>query len=306
MELRSSTFIKTFMRYRHLFILSLPGVLVLFIFSYMPLYGILLPFKDYKIDLGFWNSPWVGFDNFKYLFSQDAWRITRNTVLYNVAFIVVLLVVSVAFALMLNEMRRSSVKFYQTVLFLPYFLSFTVVSYIFLSLFDMEHGLVNSILEWFGKDAVLWYNDAKYWPPLLVLTYVWKNAGYFTIIYFTGLLGINEEYYEAARVDGASRWQLIKSISIPLLKPLIILMVLTQVGKIFVGNFDMFYQIPRDSSLLYATTDVIDTYVYRSLKSLGDVGMASAAGVYQSVVGLVLVLIVNGLIRKFDSENSVF
>lgn len=303
--MRSST-IKTFMKYRQLFILSIPGVLLLFLFSYMPLYGILLPFKDYKIDLGFWDSPWVGFDNFKYLFSQDAWRITRNTVLYNLAFIVVLLIVAVAFALMLNEMKRSSVKFYQTVLFLPYFLSFTVVSYIFLALFDMEHGLVNVILQWFGEEAVLWYNDAKYWPPLLILTYVWKNAGYYTIIYFTGLLGINEEYYEAARVDGANRWHLIKSISIPLLKPLIILMVLMQVGKIFVGNFDMFYQIPRDSSLLYATTDVIDTYVFRSLKSLGDIGMASAAGVYQSIVGLVLVLIVNGLIRKFDKENSVF
>ncbi|NHW35996.1 ABC transporter permease [Paenibacillus aceris] len=301
-----TSFIKTFMRNKQLFILSLPGVLFLFIFSYMPLYGLLLPFKDYKIGLGFWDSPWVGLDNFKYLFTQDAFRITRNTVGYNLAFIVVLLIVAVAFALMLNEMRRTSVKFYQTVLFLPYFLSFTVVSYVFLALFDMQNGFVNAILHMFGKEAVLWYNDAKYWPPLLVFTYVWKNAGYFTIIYYTGLLGINDEYYEAARVDGANKWHQIKDISIPLLKPLIVIMVMTQVGKIFVGNFDMFYQIPRDTTLLYPTTDVIDTYVFRSLKSLGDIGMASAAGVYQSVVGLVLVIFVNWLIRKFDSENSVF
>lgn len=304
--MRQSHFIKTFMRNKQLFILSFPGVLFLFIFSYMPLYGILLPFKNYKIDLGFWKNPWVGLENFRYLFTQDAFRITRNTVGYNLAFIVILLIVSVVFALMLNEMRRTSVKVYQTILFLPYFLSFTVVSYVFLALFDMQNGFVNAILHMFGKEAVLWYNDAKYWPPLLILTYVWKNAGYFTIIYYTGLLGINDEYYEAARVDGANRWQQIKNISIPLLKPLIVIMVMTQVGKIFVGNFDLFYQIPRDSSLLYATTDVIDTYVFRSLKSLGDVGMASAAGVYQSVVGLVLVIFVNWLIRKFDSENSVF
>lgn len=287
--------------------MTIPGVLFIFIFNYVPLYGLILPFKEYRFDLGFWNSPWVGFQNFRFLFSgDDAWRITRNTVVLNAFFIIILLVCSIALALILYEMSRKFVKFYQTVMFFPYFLSWVVVGYVFLALLDMDHGFVNAMLLKLNMEPILWYNEDSYWPSLLVSANTWKNVGYYTIIYYTGLLGIDSELFDAADIDGANKWHKIKSISLPMLKPLITLLLLLQVGKIFYGNFDLFFNLTRDSSLLYATTDVIDTYVYRSLKGMGDLGMSSAAGAYQSVVGFVLVLVTNWIIKKYDRENALF
>ncbi len=299
--------LRTFRKNRELFLLTIPGVLFIFIFNYIPLYGLVLPFKDYRFDLGFWKSPWVGFQNFRFLFSgDDALRITRNTVVLNALFIVVLLLFSIIFALILFEMSRKFVKLYQTIMFFPFFLSWVVVSYVFLALLDMDHGLVNMLLQKLHMDPVLWYNESSYWPSLLVSANTWKNVGYYTIIYYTGLLGIDSELFDAADIDGANKWHKIKNISIPMLKPLITLLLLLQIGKIFYGNFDLFYNLTRDSSLLYPTTDVIDTYVYRSLKGAGDLGMSSAAGAYQSVVGFVLVLVTNWIIRRYDKENALF
>lgn len=287
--------------------MAIPGVLFIFIFNYIPLYGLVLPFKDYQFDLGFWKSPWVGFENFKFLFtSDDALRITRNTVVLNALFIVVLLLFSISFALILYEMSRKFVKLYQTIMFFPFFLSWVVVSYVFLALLDMDHGLVNMLLQKLHMEPVLWYNEASYWPSLLVSANTWKNVGYYTIIYYTGLLGIDSELFDAADIDGANKWHKIKNISLPMLKPLITLLLLLQIGKIFYGNFDLFYNLTRDSSLLYSTTDVIDTYVYRSLKGVGDLGMSSAAGAYQSVVGFILVIVTNWIIRRYDRENALF
>lgn len=299
--------VRSFRKNRDLLLLALPGVLFIFLFSYVPLYGLIIPFKNFQYDLGLWRSPWVGFDNFRFLFnSEDVLRATWNTVSLNTAFIFLLLVVSVAFALMLNELSRKAIRIYQTTMFFPYFLSWVVVSYVFLGLLDMEHGLINNLLQSFGLEAVLWYNEPVYWPFLLTAGNTWKGAGYFAIIYYTGLLGIDQEYYEAADLDGASRLRQVWHISLPLLKPLIAMMVLLQVGRIFYGNFDLFYNLPRDSAALYETTDVIDTYVFRALRSTGDIGMASAAGVYQSVVGFFIVLASNLVIKRINPENALF
>lgn len=292
---------------RQLLFLSLPGVIFLFIFCYYPLYGLIIAFKNYKFNLGFLKSPWVGLNNFKYLFNSDiAFRITRNVIGLNLAFIVTTLVISVLLALLLNEVSKKAVKLYQTIMFFPYFLSWVVISYVFLAILDMDHGLANNILQFLGVEPVLWYNEPVYWPFILVFANTWKGAGYFAIIYYAALISINSEYYEAARIDGANKLQQIWNISLPLMKPIISIMLLLQVGKIFYGNFDLFYNLPRDLPALYPTTDVIDTYVYRALRSTGDIGMASAAGAYQSVVGFVLVLVSNFVVKKINPENALF
>lgn len=298
---------KKLVKYRELLLLSLPGLAALIIFKYVPLFGLVLSFKDYRFDRGFWGSDWVGFENFKFLFRSDAaWRITRNTICLNAAFIVTTSIVSIIFAIFLNEMNKRIVKITQTAMFFPYFMSWMVVSYICLAVLDMDHGFANNIIRSFGGGEILWYNEPKVWPAILIIVNIWKNAGYYTLLYYSQIIGIDAELYEAARSDGATKLQQIRYITIPLLKPVIIMLLILQVGKIFYGSFDLFYNVPRDSALLYSTTDVIDTFVYRALRSTGDIGISSAAGTYQSVVGFVLVLISNFIIKKIDRESALF
>lgn len=236
---------KQLVKYRSIFFFTLPGMILILLFSYIPLaMGFILPFKDINYSLGIWKSPWVGFENFKFLFSSDsAWRITRNTVVLNFLFIVTVLTCSIVCALFLYQVTKRWVKTYQTILFFPYFISWVVASYVLLAMLDMENGLFNNVLQLFGHEPILWYNEPKYWPVILVVANLWKNIGYYTIIYYTGLLGISEEYYEAAKIDGATRLQQIRYITLPLLKPIIITLLLLQLSKIFFGNFDMFYNL---------------------------------------------------------------
>lgn len=288
-------------------LLALPPVICVFIFCYIPLYGLILPFKDFKPSLGFIKSPWVGFKNFKFLLtSESIITITRNTIVMNALFIFFGNVIAIAFALMIFELSRNYVKVYQTAMFIPYFVSWVMVAYVFLALFDMNNGFINKLLVSFGGEPVMWYNEPKYWPILLIAATIWKGTGYSTIIYYTGLLGIDSEYYEASYIDGANRFQQIYYISLPLLKPLIIMLVILAIGRIFYSDFGLFYNVTQDSALLYPTTDVVDTYVYRALRSLGDIGMASAAGLYQSIVGFLLVLATNLVVKKLNPENSLF
>lgn len=290
-----------------LFLLSLPALAFVFIFSYIPLYGVIIPFKEYNYSSGLWASPWIGFQNFAFLFnSSDAWTITFNTIGLNATFIATATVLSLAVALLLHRVRRRAVKVYQTFLFFPYFVSWVVASYALLGFLDMDKGYINQVLTFFGVDPILWYNEPGPWPVILTLANAWKNCGYFAVIYYAGLLGIDAEIYEAAEIDGASPLQQDLRISIPILKPLISVLVLLQVGKIFVGNFDMFYNLTRDSALLYPTTDIIDTFVYRALRQTGDIGMAAAAGLYQGVVGFFIVISANALIRRINPENALF
>ncbi len=293
-----------------LLLMAAPGLLCLLVFSYIPMFGLVIAFKDYRVYQGILGSSWVGLQYVRFLFStQDALRATFNTLFMNAAFIAVGLVVSLSLAILINEIREQSPRFakiYQSTLFFPYFLSWVIVGYFVFALLNTDSGMLDKLLAHFGIQPIDWYASPQYWPVILILVYLWKSAGFGCVIYLAGIVSINPEYYEAAKIDGASWWQQIRYITLPLLKPIIIITTLLAIGRIFYADFGLFFQVPRDSSLLYPTTDVIDTYVYRSLTTLGDVGMSSAAGFYQAVVGFVLVLASNWLVRRTDPEKAVF
>lgn len=306
-RMKLSTQLNHFKKNFELLTLALPALVFIFIFNYIPLYGLILPFIDFKYDKGIFGSPWAGLANFKYLINSDSLiSITRNTILFNAVFIFIGTVAAVAVALMLYELSRRFVKLYQTILFLPFFISWVIASYIFLALLDMNYGLLNKIVVLFGGQSVMWYNEPKYWPVIIVVCFLWKTVGYNALLFYTALMGISEDYFEAARIDGASRIQQIRYISMPSIKPLAIMLALMAVGRIFYGDFGLFYNVTLDSPLLYPVTDIIDTFVYRSLRQSGDLGMASAAGFYQSVLGFILVLTVNKIVSKTSPENSLF
>ncbi|MEK3792274.1 ABC transporter permease subunit [Paenibacillus sp. FSL R7-0204] len=300
---------KDILRNKVLLFMVLPGTLWFLFFSYLPMVGTVIAFKQYRFSRdGFWasiiNSKWVGWDNFKFLFStNDAYLITRNTLLYNIAFIGLGLILSVLLAVVLSEIANKKLaKFYQTGMFLPYFLSWVVVGYFAFSFLSSERGLLNSL---FGSN-IAWYSESKYWPFIIIFVFLWKAVGYNSVVYLAAIMGIDKSLYEAAMIDGASKLQQIRSITLPMLKPIIIIMTLLAIGKIFYADFGLFYQVPRDSGTLYSVTNVIDTYVYRGLKTTGEIGMSTAAGLYQSVVGFVLVLTSNYIVRKFDKDSALF
>ncbi|CAN7610291.1 ABC transporter permease [Paenibacillus sp. LjRoot56] len=298
---------KHFWKARSLFLIGLPAIIVVFIFYYLPMYGIVIAFKDINYAKGIWGSDWVGLHNFKFFFnSQDALRITRNTLLLNGLFIVVGMSCALVIGLLLAELGRRWVKLFQTILFFPYFLSWVVVGFVSYILMNPSFGVINKALEQLHIAPIDWYSKPGYWPLILTLTYLWKNVGYTAIIFFTGLLSIDNSYYEAASIDGASRLQQIRKISIPLILPLITMLFMLNVGRIFYSDFGLFYFVPRDAGMLYPTTDVVDTYVFRSLRVVGDLGMASAASLYQAVVGLILVVSTNLLVRKFSKDHALF
>lgn len=290
-----------------LFGLSLPGVLYLFVFAYIPMFGIIVAFKNYRYDLGILGSEWIGLKNFEFLFaSENAWRITRNTILYSLSYIVIGTAIALTLAILLNQLKKRWVKVHQTVLFLPFFISWVVVGYVTLAFLDNTSGFLNQVLRTFGMEPHKWYFEAGPWPYLLVIVHEWKSVGFSTLIYFAGIMGISQDYYEAARIDGASRLQMAFRITIPLLTPLVTIMLILAIGNIFRGDFGLHYFVPNSSSFALPTTDIIDTYVFRALREMGDIGMSSAAGVYQSVVGFVLVLTANFIVRKINHENALF
>lgn len=291
-----------------LLIMCAPVAIVVFFINYVPLFGMIVAFKNYRVDKGFLDSPWVGLKNFNFLFSsQDAWRMTRNTICLNLAFIFIGLIISLAFALMLNEItKKFFIKIYQTIMFLPYFISWVVAGYMLYAFLNMKLGIINNILTSIGMEKIQWYSESKYWPVILVGVYIWKSAGYFCIIYYSGLIGIDSEYYEAAAIDGATKFGMIRHISIPLITPLIVVMILLQIGRIFYSDFGMFWNLPMQSGMLFETTDVIDTYVFRSFRVTGQIGMASAAGFYQSIVGFILVVISNIIVKRTNPENALY
>lgn len=289
---------------RTLTLMALPAVILLLVFNYFPIFGLVLAFKDYRYDKGFWGSDWVGLKNFEFFFtSNDAFVVTRNTIVYNLIFIASVLVGAVVFAIILNEIvNRRLVKFYQTVMFFPYFLSYAVVAFIAFAFLNVDYGVLNRV---FGMD-VQWYSSQEVWPVILVLVNFWKCVGYNTIIIYASLIAIDTSYYEAAAVDGATRMQTISKVILPQLKPIIIMLALIMLGKIFYSDFGLFYMVPQNSGILYPVTDVVDTYVYRTLRVLGDIGMSTAVGLYQSVVGLALVLTANHIAKKYSEESALF
>jgi len=290
-----------------LFGMTLPGLAYILLFSYVPMFGLVIAFKNYNYAAGLWNSPWVGLKNFDFLFaSEDAWRITYNTLFLNFLFISFGTVASIGLALLLNEIRLKALnKFVQSTMLLPHLLSWVIVGYFVYALLTYN-GLVNTMLGYFGLESIEWYNSPAYWPAILTITAVWKMVGYNSVVYLASILGISADYYEAAVIDGAKKFQQIRYITLPLISPIIIIMVLLSIGKIFYADFGLFYNVTRDMGMLYSTTDVIDTYVFRMLRKVGDVGMASAAGFYQSIVGFVLIVTANFIVKKIDKEQSLF
>lgn len=291
-----------------IYLMLLPGFIYLFINNYIPMTGLVIAFKDLDFSKGILKSDWAGFRNFEFLFrTPDAFRITRNTLGYNFIFILLNLCLAVLFAILLSEIRsKLAVKTYQTVILLPYMVSMVIVSYLAYAFLAGDTGLLNGIRRSFGLENISWYNEPKYWPVILPIVNAWKGVGYGAVIYLASILGIDRSLYEAASVDGITKMQEIRYITLPLIKPTIITMLLLNIGRIFYSDFGLFYQVPMNSGALIDVTNTIDTYVYRGLITLGDISMSSAAGVYQSVVGFLLVLAANWITRKVSQENALF
>lgn len=298
-----------FKKWLPVYLMMMPALIYLFINNYLPMLGIVIAFKKINFKVGIWNSPWAGLENFKYLFTTpDAFIITRNTICYNVAFMIVNTLLGVLFAIFICDITSAKAKkVYQSAILLPYLMSWVIVSYIVYALFSAENGMVNNtILTALGKDKVSWYMEPKYWPAILIAVNTWKGIGYGCMIYISGINGIDPSLLEAAQLDGAGKLRRIRHIILPFLVPSIITLTLLSIGRIFYSDFGLFLQVPMDSGTLYPTTNVIDTYVYRGLLKRGDISMSSAAGVYQSLVGFVLVLGSNLIVRKIDSDKALF
>lgn len=284
-------------------LMLIPSAIYYLVFHYLPMFGIVIAFKDYTYSGGIFGSEWIGFKNFKYFFtSQDAVILLRNTILYNVANIFLGVIFGVGTALLLNEIRkRSLLKYYQTTMILPNFMSWVVVSYITYALFDTNYGLINNLFN----TQISWYTEPKYWPYILVIVHIWKGIGMSAVMYYAALAGIDANLYEAAQIDGAGKLRQIWHISLPGLRNIIAIMIILGMGSIFRGDFGLFYQVPMDVGNLYSVTDVIDTYVYRGLAQ-GDYGATSAVGLFQSVVGFITVIIANAVVKKISEESAMF
>lgn len=301
-------FFREMKRNKILYLMILPAILYFIIFNYAPMAGVVAAFKRFNYNDGLFGSPWCGLDNFKFLWRSGTLpRITINTILYNVVFMGLEVVTQVGMALLLNEIiSKKFKKATQTMMFMPYFISYVILSVFVYNIFNYDNGLLNNILQSLGFEKFSAYTTTWIWKYVLVFFEQWKSLGYGVVIYLAAITGISDEYYEAARIDGASHWQEIRYISLPMLKPTVITIVLFAVGRIMKGQFELFYQIIGTNGVLYNSTDIIDTYVFRSLTQTFDVGMGTAAGLYQSLFGLVLILTVNGIIKKINADYALF
>jgi len=302
------SFIKEIKTNGYLYLLALPGLAFLIVFAYLPLSGHLIAFKKYRLDEGLWGSKFVGFDNFKFFFMSDDWyKVTLNTVFLNGLFLIFGLGIALLLALFLNEIRHVLFKkLAQSFVFIPYFISWLVVSMMTFAFLNTTDGVVNRLLDMYGAEKINWYLKPEIWPFILTAIYVWKFAGYYSIIFLAAITGISGEYYESARIDGATRFQQIVHITIPLIRNVVIVLGLLGVGRVFYGDFGMIYGIIGDNSALYSTTDVIDTYTYRALRVLSDFGKSSAVVFYQSVMGLIAIVVFNFFARKIDKDSALF
>ena len=289
-----------------LYMMMLPGLIYLIANNYLPMFGILIAFKKVNFSVGIFKSPWCGFENFEYLFkTKDAFIMIRNTLLYNVVWILLGLVIAVFIAICMAEISsRKAAKVIQPVICFPSMVSAVILSFIVYAFLSTTYGYLNTTV--FQNNPVNWYATAKYWPFILTIVHFWQNAGQSSIIYMASIGGIDKSLYESARLDGASKLKQIRYITLPMLRPMIILMLLMSIGRIFNSDFGLFYQVPLGQGLLSSTTQTIDTYVYRALLKLNNVSMSSAASVFQAIIGFVLVLTSNLLVRVVDPDNSLF
>ena len=293
-----------------LFFLCVPGIIFFLCFSYIPMFGIIIAFKNFRIGHGVFDAPWAEpiYKNFVFFFkSGHALRVTRNTLFLNAIFLTSGTLMQVALALLLNEVRATFYKrFTQSLMLLPHFMSWIVVSVIVKGFFASDTGTINNALTAVGLSPVSWYSTPNLWPPILVFARIWKGAGWGAIIYLATIASMDAEVYEAATIDGATRFQQLFRITLPMLVPTIIMLSILAVGKIFYGDVGMIYGIVGDNALLQPAVDVIDTYVLRALRSLGNIGMASAIGLWQSVMGLIFVIGCNALARRYERSAALF
>ena len=292
--------------------LALPTTLWYFLFSFLPMFGVVIAFKNYRIfGPGFFGnlikSKWVGFDNFAFLFkTNDAWLIVRNTIGFNAVFIILGIVIPISLAVLLSLLYNQRVaKVYQTMMFLPHFLSWVIVSYFVYAFLNAQNGLFNHIIMKYGGQPVQWYTEKSYWPGILIFMNMWKGVGYGTVVYLAAITGIDKTLYEAAYLDGASRWQGVRYITLPSLRSLVVILFIMALGGIFRADFGLFYQLPMDSPFLHDITTVFDTYVYRAIGTV-NIGMSAAAALFQSVMGFILIFSSNFLIRKVDRAAALF
>lgn len=292
---------------KHLYLNMLPTVIWFIIFCYVPLYGITLAFKEYDYALEIGGSPFVWFKNFEFLFAYDGiGRVFFNTIYLNVLFIVITTVISVILAIMFSEIKNKTFKrITQSIAILPHFVSWAVVSLV-LQAFVGTTGLLNQAFRALGMSRVSFYNEPELWPWIFVVLRIWQGCGFGTVTYIAAITGFDTSMYEAARVDGATRFQQIRHITLPLLKPTIVILTIMSVGNIFRGDFGMIYAMVRDTAKLLPTTDVIDTFVYRALRQMNNLGMSTATSLFQSVVGCILVISVNALAKKLDPDTALF
>ena len=288
--------------------MMIPGIIYLIINNYIPMAGLVVAFKQFDYAKGIWGSGWAGFGNFTYLFkTRDAFNIVRNTLLYNIVFIILGNIVAITVAIMLNFLKgQMNKKIYQTLILIPYLISMVVVSYIVYGFLSMDSGFVNKMITAFGGTAISWYTQAKYWPVILTIVHLWSGFGYSSIVYYATVIGIDSSLYEAASIDGANVWKQIWHITLPGLRITIITLVLMAMGRMFYSDFGLFYQVPMRSGLLSSATDTIDVFVYKALTQLNDVGRSSAAGLLQSVLGFIMVLSANLIVSKVDSDSALF
>ncbi len=305
---KKMTLIQKVIKYKVLLLMCLPAIVFFFAFSYMPLPGIYVAFVKFNYGSGIFGSKFIGLKNFEFLFtSGKLFTLTRNTILYNVAFILLGNFFAVAVAILLNELRSKRFKkVSQTMMFLPYFISQVLVGILVYNILNYDSGFVNTVLTSLGLERWQPYSLANVWPPLLVLIYLWQQTGYNSIVYFAAIMGIDAETIEAARVDGANAFQKILYVILPSLKQTIVILLLFSLGGIVKGNFGLFYNIIGTNSLLYSTTDIIETFVYRATMSDFNFSTASAVGLYQSVIGFVIVMTVNFIVKKLEPDYSLF
>ncbi len=300
---------KRLKKYAPLYLLALPSLLYLVVNNYLPMGGLVLAFKKFSFRKGIWESPWNGLKNFTFLFGSKWAKIMfTNTILYNVVFLLLGTVFAITVAILLNEViSKKAQQVYQTIILIPHLMSMVVVGYLVFAFLSGSNGFINkSILEPLGFEGVSWYTEAGYWPVILTIVHLWKSFGFQSIVYFATIVGFDRAYYEAAAVDGASTWQQIRKITLPMLRPTVIILLVMSLGRMFASDFGLFYQVPQDSGMLYRTTTTIDTFVYRALMQDNDVGRSLAAGFLQSVLGFAVVMITNLIVRKTDPDSALF
>ena len=294
--------------YIQLLVLAAIPALIIFIWCYIPMFGIIIAFKNYKYNLGILKSPWIGFKNFENLVSSNVFsKLVFNTIGNNFLFIVFGTIAAIIIAVLLFEVRsRVATKVYQTIMITPHFISMVLVSFLVYIFLSPNGGLINVLLNRLGMESVDWYATPKAWPVILTITYIWKHFGMDSVMYYAALMGVDDAVIEAARIDGANKFRVYLHVILPELTGLIVILVILKIGNIFRADFGMFYQVTRNAGTLYDTTDVMDTYIFRMVREIGDMGLSSAADVLQSMVGFVLVVIINRITKKIDPDKALF